>query len=95
LFSKISIKKEEEEEEEYYHSPNDPNKWTIVQVKEFIGHLINVRIGEAFYENEINGQTLLLLAKEDLIDTMKIKLGPSILILKAIKKLRERTARTM
>jgi hypothetical protein len=73
--------------------PNDPSKWTVFQVGEFIARLTNETIREAFYESEMDGQALLLMTQEHLRDTMKIKLGPSLIISSEIAKLRER-ART-
>jgi hypothetical protein len=73
--------------------PNDPSKWTVFQVGEFIARLTNETIREAFYESEMDGQALLLMTQEHLRDTMKIKLGPSLIISSEISKLRER-ART-
>ncbi|CAF0913134.1 unnamed protein product [Rotaria sp. Silwood1] len=73
--------------------PADPSKWTVLQVGEFIARLTNNTIREAFYESEMDGQALLLMTQEHLRDTMKIKLGPSLIISSEIAKLRER-ART-
>jgi hypothetical protein len=73
--------------------PADPSKWTVFQVGEFIARLTNDTIREAFYESEMDGQALLLMTQEHLRDTMKIKLGPSLIISSEIAKLRER-ART-
>jgi hypothetical protein len=73
--------------------PHDPSKWSVLQVGEFIARLTNNTIREAFYESEMDGQALLLMTQEHLRDTMKIKLGPSLIIASEIAKLRER-ART-
>jgi hypothetical protein len=73
--------------------PADPSKWTVLQVGEFIARLTNNTIREVFYESEMDGQALLLMTQEHLRDTMKIKLGPSLIISSEIAKLRER-ART-
>ncbi|CAF0756891.1 unnamed protein product [Rotaria sordida] len=70
--------------------PTDPNKWTVLQVGQFIARLTNETIRQAFYESEIDGQALLLITQEHLRDTMKIKLGPSLVISSEITKLRER-----
>ena len=63
----------------------------VSQVGEFIARLTNENIREAFYESEMDGQALLLMTQEHLRDTMKIKLGPSLIISSEIAKLRERT----
>ncbi|CAF4264352.1 unnamed protein product, partial [Rotaria magnacalcarata] len=70
--------------------PADPTKWTVLQVGQFITRLTNETIREAFYESEIDGQALLLITPEHLRDTMKVKLGPSLVISSEIAKLRER-----
>ncbi|CAF2562963.1 unnamed protein product [Rotaria sp. Silwood2] len=70
--------------------PTDPSKWTVSQVGQFIARLTNEIIRQAFYESEIDGQALLLINQENLRDTMKIKLGPSLVISSEIAKLRER-----
>ncbi|CAF0893202.1 unnamed protein product [Adineta ricciae] len=70
--------------------PMDPSKWTVSQVGEFIGRLTNDNIREVFCESEMDGQALLLMTQEHLRDTMKIKLGPSLIISSEITKLRER-----
>ncbi|CAF3490015.1 unnamed protein product [Rotaria socialis] len=70
--------------------PTDPSKWTVFQVGEFVARLTNNTIREAFYESEMDGQALLLMTQEHLRDTMKIKLGPSLIISSEIAKLRER-----
>lgn len=57
---------------------------------EFVTRLTNASIREAFYESEIDGQALLLMTQEHLRDTLKIKLGPSLIIASEIAKLRER-----
>ena len=57
---------------------------------EFISRLTNETIREAFYESEMDGQALLLMTPEHLRDTLKIKLGPSLVIASEIAKLRER-----
>ncbi|UJR16092.1 hypothetical protein I4U23_003004 [Adineta vaga] len=70
--------------------PSDPSKWTVSQVGEFIARLTNDTIREAFYESEMDGQALLLMTQDHLRETMKIKLGPSLVISSEINKLRER-----
>jgi hypothetical protein len=59
-------------------------------VGEFIVRLTNETIREAFYESEMDGQALLLMTQEHLRDTMKIKLGPALIIASEITKLCER-----
>jgi len=70
--------------------PADPSKWTVLQVGEYIARLTNETIRQAFYESEMDGQALLLMTQEHLRDTMKIKLGPSLIISSEVDKLRER-----
>ncbi|CAF4404277.1 unnamed protein product, partial [Rotaria sp. Silwood2] len=56
----------------------------------FILRLTNDKIRQVFYQNEINGQALLLITEEYLRTIMKINIGPSLIISNAIVKLRER-----
>ena len=62
----------------------------VVDVGEFISRLTSTNIRDAFYESEIDGQALLLMTPEHLRETLKIKLGPSLIIASEIGKLRER-----
>lgn len=57
---------------------------------QFISRLTNETIREAFYESEMDGQALLLMNQDHLRETLKIKLGPSLVIASEIAKLRER-----
>jgi len=75
--------------------PIDPTKWSVGQVADFIGRLTNSTIRDAFFECEMDGQALLLMTPEHLRDTMKIKLGPSLIISSEIGKLRERAAKSV
>jgi hypothetical protein len=86
--------------------PSDPSKWTVrnryftrsnssfsiqvYQVGDFVARLTNETIREVFHESEMDGQALLLMTPEHLRDTMKIKLGPSLIIASEIAKLRDR-----
>ena len=62
---------------------------------EFIGRLTNATIREAFHESEIDGQALLLMTPEHLRDTLKIKLGPSLIIASEIAKLIDREKKSV
>jgi len=62
----------------------------VHQVGEFIGRLTNDIIRQTFHESEMDGQALLLMTPEHLRETLKIKLGPSLIIASEIDKLRER-----
>ncbi len=58
----------------------DPRNWSVDDVAQFITRLTNNLIAEIFYQDKMNGKALLLTTKEYLHDTMKIKLGPSLII---------------
>ena len=62
----------------------------VFQVGEFVARLTNPTVRDAFYDSEMDGQALLLMTPEHLRDTLKIKLGPSLIISSEIAKLRER-----
>ncbi|CAF1401782.1 unnamed protein product [Rotaria sp. Silwood1] len=68
---------------------NDPNQWSIFDVKNFISSITDDKIAEFFYNFQINGAALLLIQEKHLRNDMKINLGPSIIILDKILKLRE------
>lgn len=78
-----------EDKNENYDLSIDPKKWTVSQVGEFISYVTDDRIGNIFFKFDINGRALLLLTKEILRNDMKINLGPSIIILNEIAKLRQ------
>lgn len=71
------------------HLPNDPSKWSVYQVSEFIGNLTNDTIRKMFFDNDINGEALLLLTEKYLRETMHLKIGHSLIIANKIQKLRE------
>ncbi|CAF1071974.1 unnamed protein product [Didymodactylos carnosus] len=70
--------------------PQDPKKWTIQNVGDFIFRLTkdSQMIKQKFHDNEINGRALLLMTSEHLNEDLKIKLGPSLVISNEIEKLR-------
>ncbi|CAF2552861.1 unnamed protein product [Rotaria sp. Silwood2] len=69
----------------------DPKQWTTLQVKEFIVRLTNSIIAEIFVKHQINGESMLMLDMDILLNIMKINLGPALLILRRIVELRENT----
>ncbi|CAF4934024.1 unnamed protein product [Rotaria sp. Silwood1] len=71
---------------------NDPNQWSIFDVKNFISSITDDKIAEFFYNFQINGAALLLIQEKHLRNDMKINLGPSIIILDKILKLREHSS---
>ncbi|KAJ8387229.1 hypothetical protein AAFF_G00159480 [Aldrovandia affinis] len=70
--------------------PNDPTKWNVADVYEFICSLPGCQeIAEEFRSQEIDGQALLLLKEDHLMSTMNIKLGPALKIFARISLLKD------
>ncbi|XP_038602379.1 sterile alpha motif domain-containing protein 7 [Tachyglossus aculeatus] len=62
-------------------SVEDIRKWGVEDVYNFITHLPGCSdYAQVFKEHEIDGETLPLLSEEHLLDTMGLKLGPSLKI---------------
>ncbi|CAL9704587.1 unnamed protein product [Knipowitschia caucasica] len=70
--------------------PNDPTKWNVREVYNFIRSLPGCQeIAEEFRSQEIDGQALLLLKEDHLMSTMNIKLGPALKIFARINSLKD------
>ncbi|XP_068598398.1 polyhomeotic-like protein 2b [Brachionichthys hirsutus] len=70
--------------------PNDPTKWNVEEVSEFIRSLPGCQeIADEFRSQEIDGQALLLLKEDHLMSTMNIKLGPALKIFARINMLKD------
>jgi hypothetical protein len=67
-----------------------PNKWSMDQVEQFISTFADDETSERFKRGRINGESLLYLTKEILLDDLKLSIGSAIVILQTIGKLRER-----
>ncbi|XP_028832216.1 polyhomeotic-like protein 3 isoform X2 [Denticeps clupeoides] len=71
-------------------SQSRPSLWTVEQVCSFIGSLPGCRqISEEFRSQEIDGQALLLLTEDHLMNAMNLKLGPALKICAQINTLKE------
>ncbi|XP_034021648.1 polyhomeotic-like protein 2b [Thalassophryne amazonica] len=71
-------------------TPNDPTKWNVEEVYEFICSLPGCQeIADEFRSQEIDGQALLLLKEDHLMSTMNIKLGPALKIFARINMLKD------
>lgn len=71
-------------------SGNDPTRWNVEQVYEFICSLPGCQeIADEFRSQEIDGQALLLLKEDHLMSTMNIKLGPALKIFARINMLKD------
>ncbi|XP_051517238.1 polyhomeotic-like protein 2 isoform X3 [Myxocyprinus asiaticus] len=69
---------------------NDPARWNVEDVYEFICSLPGCQeIAEEFRSQEIDGQALLLLKEDHLMSTMNIKLGPALKIFARISMLKD------
>ncbi|KAM7005971.1 polyhomeotic-like protein 2b isoform 1-T1 [Tautogolabrus adspersus] len=70
--------------------PNDPTRWNVEEVYEFIRSLPGCQeIADEFRSQEIDGQALLLLKEDHLMSTMNIKLGPALKIFARINMLKD------
>ncbi|KAM6980869.1 polyhomeotic-like protein 2b [Aplochiton taeniatus] len=70
--------------------PNDPTKWNVEEVYEFIRTLPGCQeIADEFRSQEIDGQAMLLLKEDHLMGTMNIKLGPALKIFARINMLKD------
>ena len=69
---------------------NNPLKWTVQQVSDFVKNLPGCSdYVEDFLLQEIDGQALMLLKADHLMSAMSIKLGPALKICSAIDAMRE------
>lgn len=67
-------------------------KWTVRDVRDFIHHKSGYQeYADDFESHEIDGQALLLLNENHLVQTMKIKLGPALKIMKKIEEIKNST----
>ncbi|XP_023852136.1 polyhomeotic-like protein 2 isoform X4 [Salvelinus sp. IW2-2015] len=70
--------------------PNDPTKWNVEEVYEFIRSLPGCQeIADEFRSQEIDGQAMLLLKEDHLMSAMNIKLGPALKIYASINMLKD------
>ncbi|XP_041747539.1 polyhomeotic-like protein 2 isoform X2 [Coregonus clupeaformis] len=70
--------------------PNNPTKWNVEEVYEFIRSLPGCQeIADEFRSQEIDGQAMLLLKEDHLMSAMNIKLGPALKIYASINILKD------
>ncbi|KAJ8357069.1 hypothetical protein SKAU_G00198630 [Synaphobranchus kaupii] len=70
-------------------APPNPTLWTVQEVWSFIYSLPGCQdIAEEFRSQEIDGQALLLLTEEHLVNAMNIRLGPALKICARINSLK-------
>ncbi|XP_035279271.1 polyhomeotic-like protein 3 isoform X3 [Anguilla anguilla] len=71
-------------------TPPNPTLWTVQEVWSFIYSLPGCQdIAEEFRSQEIDGQALLLLTEEHLMNAMNIRLGPALKICARINSLKD------
>uniref|UniRef100_A0A1B6D2Z5 PHD-type domain-containing protein n=1 Tax=Clastoptera arizonana TaxID=38151 RepID=A0A1B6D2Z5_9HEMI len=68
----------------------DVSDWTINQVYEYFLTQLSPELAQIFQEQELDGQSLLLLKRHDVLKGFNIKLGPALKIYGHIKKLQIR-----
>lgn len=67
--------------------PIDPGTWSVEQVSMFIKKVGFAGYSCVFKDNDVDGEALLLLREEHILNTLGIKLGPALKLFKLIKKL--------
>ncbi|XP_067419898.1 sterile alpha motif domain-containing protein 1 isoform X2 [Emydura macquarii macquarii] len=70
-FSCISVKKEK---------PSDPVEWTVMDVVDYFTEAGFAEQASAFQEQEIDGKSLLLMQRTDVLTGLSIRLGPALKI---------------
>ena len=64
---------------------NDVMKWDVTKVATFVTTLTGkLECGTAFEREEVDGEALLLLSQNDILNTLKLKLGPAVKVFNAI-----------
>lgn len=75
---------------EFIRSDVDPRDWTEDEVVEFVTSIPSCKDhGALFSSHNINGESFLMLTQQDLVDILKIKLGPAIKLYNSILLLRQ------
>ena len=69
------------------HLPVDPEMWSVDEVCVFIKKLGFGGYSCFFKENEVDGEALMLMREEHLLNTFRLKLGPALKLYKLIRKL--------
>ncbi len=71
-------------------SPEAVAKWTVAEVCEFIRNLQECSTHAEDFENqEIDGQALLLLKEDNLVNVMQMKLGPAVKLVARVRSMFE------
>lgn len=93
--AKEIVKEAPKEPKEPPVSPkNNPLKWNVQQVCDFIKALPGCSdYVEDFAVQEIDGQALMLLQADHLMSAMSIKLGPALKICQEVKSLKDELAK--
>ncbi|KAJ4440108.1 hypothetical protein ANN_08242 [Periplaneta americana] len=73
----------------------NPNSWTVEQVANFVWSIPDCgHVAHHFREQQIDGEALLMMAQNDLVQHMEMKLGPAIKLYNSIVLLRQRIRRS-
>lgn len=71
-------------------TPEAVAKWTVAEVCEFIRNVDECKTHAEDFENqEIDGQALLLLKEDNLVNVMQMKLGPAVKLVARVKSMFE------
>lgn len=79
---------------QYVAVESDPREWTEKEVIEFVTALpyCSCDAAEYFIKHRIDGESLLMLSQEDLVNILKVKVGPAVKLYNCIVLLREKIA---
>ena len=73
----------------FIKNDGDPRDWSEDEVVEFVSSLPTLRDHTSvFSEHNIDGESLLMLSQQDIIDILKVKVGPAIKLYNSIVLLR-------
>lgn len=79
---------------DYIKNETDPRYWSEEEVIEFVTSLPSCEEhGDLFTKHNIDGESFLMLSQTDLVDILKIKLGPAIKLYNCIILLRQNVAK--
>uniref|UniRef100_A0A673VBE6 SAM domain-containing protein n=1 Tax=Suricata suricatta TaxID=37032 RepID=A0A673VBE6_SURSU len=80
VFSMAAMNKEGGSGKESLKKPADPVEWTVMDVVEYFTEAGFPEQATAFQEQEIDGKSLLLMQRTDVLTGLSIRLGPALKI---------------
>ena len=70
----------------------DPSEWNCDDVYRFVSSVAGVRVANQFKMQDIDGSALSLIKHDQLVNTMKVKLGPALKIMSKFNEVKTRFA---